>query len=127
MLSQLPSRRRMAAAWIVAIIADGLQLPLNMAFATGLLSVPAEIAIVVLDVAAFAMLTALLGFHWRLLPFFAAEAVPGLDLLPTWTASVAWLTWERKGKRLPIFPPETTAIESSTSQPRLPYGTTTKL
>ncbi len=48
-----------------------------------------------LDVAAAAALTALVGWHWAFLPSFAAEIVPGLDLVPTWTAA-AWLATSRK-------------------------------
>ena len=44
-----------------------------------------------------AALIRLLGFHWALLPALAAEAVPALDLAPTWTASVLLIT--AAGKR----------------------------
>ena len=46
----------------------------------------------VLDLAVAAILIRLLGFHWALLPALAAEAVPALDLAPTWTASVLLIT-----------------------------------
>jgi len=46
----------------------------------------------VLDLAVAAVLIRLLGFHWALLPALAAEAVPALDLAPTWTASVLLIT-----------------------------------
>ena len=45
-----------------------------------------------LDLAVAALLIWLLGFHWLLLPALAAEAVPALDLAPTWTASVLLVT-----------------------------------
>lgn len=38
------------------------------------------------------VLVRLLGFHWALLPALAAEAIPALDLAPTWTASVLLIT-----------------------------------
>jgi hypothetical protein len=46
----------------------------------------------VLDVVVAALLIKLLGFHWSLLPALVAEAVPALDLAPTWTASVLLIT-----------------------------------
>ena len=46
----------------------------------------------VLDVLVAALLIRLLGFHWALLPTLAAEAVPVLDLAPTWTAAVLLIT-----------------------------------
>jgi hypothetical protein len=45
-----------------------------------------------LDLVVAAVLIKLLGFHWVLLPALAAEAVPVLDLAPTWTASVLLIT-----------------------------------
>ena len=52
-----------------------------------------------LDLAVAAVLIRLLGFHWALLPALAAEAVPALDLAPTWTASVLLITGYPKAKR----------------------------
>ncbi len=34
----------------------------------------------------------LVGWHWAFLPSFFAEMVPGLDLVPTWTAAVFFAT-----------------------------------
>ena len=42
------------------------------------------------------MLIKLLGFHWALLPALAAEAVPALDLAPTWTAAVLLVTGSKR-------------------------------
>jgi hypothetical protein len=52
----------------------------------------------VLDLAVAAVLIKLLGFHWVFLPTLAAEAVPALDLAPTWTAAVLVVTGS--GKRI---------------------------
>ena len=41
-----------------------------------------------LDLVVAAVLIKLLGFHWAFLPALAAEAIPALDLAPTWTAAV---------------------------------------
>ena len=46
----------------------------------------------VLDLVVAALLIRLLGFHWLLLPALAAELIPGLDLVPTWAASVLLIT-----------------------------------
>ena len=45
-----------------------------------------------LDLAVAAILIKLLGFHWAFLPTLAAEAMPVLDLAPTWTATVLLVT-----------------------------------
>jgi hypothetical protein len=42
-----------------------------------------------LDLLVAAGLVRLLGWHWEFLPAFAAELVPGVDLVPFWTLAVA--------------------------------------
>lgn len=44
-----------------------------------------------LDAVTVAVLFMVLGFRWPLLPALAVEAVPGLELFPTWTLVVAAL------------------------------------
>jgi hypothetical protein len=81
-------------ARVVAIAADVVQLAAAPLFGEGFAS-PFNDA---LDLVVAAVLIKLLGFHWALLPTLAAEAVPALDLAPTWTASVMLLTgasWKR--------------------------------
>jgi len=75
-------------AWLVAIIADAIQIVGMPLFAAGGLS-PADTA---LDVVTGFVLTRILGWHWAFLPTLAAELVPGLDLFPTWTAAVFFVT-----------------------------------
>ncbi|HEY2392290.1 MAG TPA: hypothetical protein VGK22_14040 [Candidatus Angelobacter sp.] len=75
-------------AWLVAILADAIQIVGMPLFAEGGVS-PLDTA---LDVAVGAMLIKLLGWHWAFLPTFAAEMMPGLDLFPTWTAAVFFVT-----------------------------------
>ena len=75
-------------AWFVAILADVIQIVGMPLFAEGGVS-PLDTA---LDVAVGAILIKLLGWHWAFLPTFAAEMVPGLDLFPTWTAAVFFVT-----------------------------------
>jgi hypothetical protein len=75
-------------AWMVAILADALQIGAFPLFAEGALS-PAD---TVLDILVAALLIRLLGWHWAFLPSLAAELLPGFDLFPTWTAAVFFVT-----------------------------------
>ena len=74
----------MRAARAVALAADVVQIALAPLFGEGFAS-PFNDA---LDLAVAAILVKLLGFHWAFLPTLAAEAIPALDLAPTWTAAV---------------------------------------
>jgi hypothetical protein len=75
-------------AWFVAILADAIQIVGFPLFFEGGIS-PFDLA---LDMATAAILSRILGWHWAFLPTFAAEMVPGLDLFPTWTAAVFFVT-----------------------------------
>jgi DNA-binding transcriptional LysR family regulator len=90
------TRTRIVLAFAVSVIADALEFPINAATATGILALPAEAVDLVLDSVVMVITCALLGFHWSLLPSFLLEAVPGLDLIPTWTGCVAFVVWRRK-------------------------------
>jgi len=46
----------------------------------------------ILDLVVAAALIRLLGFHWALLPTLVVEGLPGVDLAPTWTATVLVIT-----------------------------------
>lgn len=78
-------------AWAIAIIADTLQIAAFPFFAEGGIS-PLDTG---LDLAVAVILTKLLGWHWAFLPTFTAELVPGLDLVPTWTAAVFYVTFRQ--------------------------------
>ena len=88
---QLFKSRELRAAWLVAIAADGLQILILPLFVAGALS-PADALI---DVTVALLLSRLIGWHWAFLPTLLAELVPGLDLFPTWTAAVFYVTWQR--------------------------------
>lgn len=45
-----------------------------------------------LDVAVCAAMMAMLGFHFAFLPTMVAELIPVIDLFPTWTAAVFFVT-----------------------------------
>src|SRR3989454_9146245 len=89
----LSLRSRFQVAMILAMAADALQIFVFPLFAEGALS-PADD---VLDIAVAAVLVRLLGWHWEFLPAFAAELVPGVDLVPFWTMAVAngYRKWEQ--------------------------------
>ena len=89
-----PEQRK---AWLIAILADAIQIIGMPLFAEGGIS-PLDTA---LDVAVGAMLIKLLGWHWAFLPTFAAELVPGLDLFPSWTAAVFFVTQSMAADDMP--------------------------
>jgi hypothetical protein len=78
-------------AWLIAMGVDALQIVALPLFAPGGAS-PAD---AILDFAAAVLLTRTLGWHWAFLPTLAAELIPGLDLFPTWTAAVWFVTRQR--------------------------------
>ena len=89
-------------AWAVAIGADALQILAFPLFAEGGAS-PADSA---LDLLVALILTRLLGWHWAFLPSLAAELIPGVDLFPTWTAAVWFVTRQQVRSAEPeILPP----------------------
>ena len=87
--------RRVRIARIVAIAADVLQVVLFPAFAAGWIS-PLNDA---LDVVVAVIMVRLVGWHFAFLPTFVAELVPGVDLVPTWTAAVWFATRGRAPSR----------------------------
>ena len=97
----LSPRTRFRVAMILAMAADALQIFGFPLFAEGALS-PADD---VLDLAVAAVLVNLLGWHWEFLPAFAAELVPGVDLVPFWTIAV--VNVYRKWKQITVTPEET--------------------
>jgi hypothetical protein len=98
------SNRRATMALGVAILADLIQLPINLSFfaaaasGVGLVAadIPLEALDTAIDIATAFIVNSLLGFHWALLPTCALEMVPAVDALPTWTACVAYVAWRRK-------------------------------
>ncbi len=66
------------------MFADVVQWVLWPLFVGGATS-PLEAAV---DVVVAVGLVRLLGWHWAFLPSFVVELIPGVDLVPTWTAAV---------------------------------------
>ena len=79
--------RRNWARWI-AVAADALQLGVFPAFLPGALS-PLNDA---LDVAVAIVMVALLGWHIAFVPTIVAELIPTVDLFPSWTIAVLYVT-----------------------------------
>jgi hypothetical protein len=89
-------------AWLVAMAADAVQIIGFPIFVEGAMS-PADS---VLDLVVAFILIRLLGWHWAFLPSLAAELIPGMDLFPTWTAAVWYVTRQRMRPEEPeILPP----------------------
>ena len=99
-------------------IARGLAVLMDLVQALPVLEVPPVNQIV--DVATAIALTWLVGWHWAFLPTFVVEAVPIVDLVPTWTLAVLIAT---RGRMAPTGP--TVTVEPPApppSPPRLPPG-----
>ncbi len=110
-----PGAARVRTARLIAIAADVLQIAVFPLFASGAAS-PVNDA---LDVAVAGAMTWLVGWHWSFLPSFVAELVPGLDLVPTWTAAALFAT--RRGGGL-VRPPRPGSIDAEviSSEPAPP-------
>jgi hypothetical protein len=89
-----PSRMDIRRAWLIAILADWLQIVLLPLFGAGGLSPAQDL----LDLTVAVVMVRLLGWHPALLPTFVAELIPGLDLFPTWTVSV-WIATRGLAKK----------------------------
>ena len=91
------TRTRIILALAVAVSADSLQFflgPLGWAFADQ-----------AIDVVALVLTAWALGFHLLLLPTFVVEALPVVDMLPTWTACVIAVIALRKREQNAVPPP----------------------
>lgn len=88
-----PRRAAVRRAWIVAIVTDLVQWVLWPLFTFGAVTPFDD----VVDVIVAVILIRLLGWHWAFLPAFVAEIIPGVNLVPTWTAAVFLATRRRGG------------------------------
>lgn len=105
--------RRILAARVIAVLADAIQLGFMPLFVGG---APTGFD-AVLDVVVAAVMVALVGWHWAFLPAFLAEAMPALDLAPTWTIAV-FLATRRTSQAGP--PEQATRIEPPLLPPPVP-------
>jgi hypothetical protein len=109
----IPQRSRFRTALILAIIADALQIVVFPLFIEGAVSPVDDL----LDLGIGAALAYFLGWHWEFLPSFFAKLVPGVDLVPFWTMSVANVY--RKSRKMPVTI-EATRDEPTRTEPRSP-------
>jgi hypothetical protein len=100
------SHKRKAVALMVAGAIDFMQIVLFPLFGEGAISPLNDIA----DFAAAIALTAVCGFKWQFILAFFAELIPGLDLLPTWSA-VALLIPSIPDQPLQAGPPSPSATQ----------------
>lgn len=96
-MAPLLTPRRVWIARGIAVLVDVLQWALLPASLT-----PWNGAI---DVATGLAMVALVGWHWAFLPTFAAELVPFVDLVPTWTLAVTFATRGRVAGAPDLPPP----------------------
>jgi hypothetical protein len=89
------SRDRVVLARVIAFAADALQIWMFPLFAGGV----AEGADAVLEVVVGLLLCWICGFHPAFLPTFIGEALPLVDLFPSWTLATLFVT--RKSQQLP--------------------------
>jgi hypothetical protein len=102
---------RETTALVLALAADAIQIALFPFFAEGLLS-PLDDC---LDIGMFLILLKLLGWHPILLPTFAAELIPVVDLCPTWTMAVLIIVWRKR--KIQSQPPHSKHLNGLTSAP----------
>lgn len=94
---------RIAAAFAIAVVVDGVQI--------GLGPIGWSMLDEILDVAAMVAISWLLGFHPLLLPTFLIEVFPVADVLPTWTGCVGLVVALRRRAQQrgtnapPVLPP----------------------
>ena len=87
----------------MAVTADALQLllgPLGWVFIDE-----------IVDIVAMCLTWRAIGFHPLLLPTFALEFIPMIDMLPTWTACVALVVTLRKKQQTNTPPREGPVID----------------
>ena len=87
----------------MAVVVDALQLvlgPLGWTFADEFV-----------DVFALVVISGAIGFHPLLLPTFALECLPVVDMLPTWTGCVAVVVALRKRQQTPGPPGKAPVID----------------
>ena len=83
-----PSPARVRLARSLALLADFVQVIAFPLFAGGALSPVSD----AMDIGMAIVMTALLGWHWAFVPTMLTELVPVIDLFPTWTFAVFYVT-----------------------------------
>lgn len=91
------TRNRVRLAYAAAILADAFQMLFGLFGVTFLDEI--------IDVIAMVLIWRAVGFHPLLLPTFVVECIPFVDMLPTWTACVAFVVALRR-KQQGARPPD---------------------
>ena len=89
-----PSKGRILAARLVAVGVDFAQIVAFPFFLGGAASPLTD----ALDLLTAGIMVWLLGWHWAFAPTILAELVPIVDLFPTWTTAVLYVTWGKSAK-----------------------------
>lgn len=105
------TRGRITAAMTIAFVADLLQIVLLPVAWTFVQSG--------IDVVAMLLVMGVIGFHLLLLPTFVVEFIPGVDMLPTWTACVIAVVALRKREQGSERPPSV-EVEATVQTPPPP-------
>lgn len=105
LLPPVLTRRRIWLACALALIADGIQLLLGPLGWAGVDEV--------IDVVAMCLLTLTVGFHPLFLPTFVAEFIPGVGMLPTWTACTFIVVGLRRKQNIPPPPHSPPPVQPS--------------
>lgn len=111
------TRLRIVLALVVAAVADGLQIPFQLA----------QPLPEIIDVVAMGLTFFLLGFHVLLLPTFVLELLPLVNAVPTWTGCViAVIALRARSQRvrsqtvIEVEPPAGEALPPRISAPSSP-------
>lgn len=110
--------RQKAAALIVALIVDVIQMLGWQIFAWGAIS-PFQDG---LDLITALALVSVCGFRWQLALAFGAELIPGLALFPTWTTFVLTIPTfhEAKAPQQPVAANPPTIVTATRIPPIAP-------
>jgi len=88
-------RSCLRAAWVLALLVDGMQILCGPLATAGPL---AWILGAGLDLLTAALMWFLVGWHWAFLPSFLIEIFPIADIAPTWTLALLVASRGRRGE-----------------------------
>jgi len=86
------TKKRIWTARFLALAVDAAQVVFLPFLGVGFVSPVSD----ALDLGIAVALTVLVGWHWAFLPTLVAELIPGVSLVPTWTAAVFLATRGRR-------------------------------
>jgi hypothetical protein len=107
LMAPVLTRRRIWLACAVAVVTDTIQ------FFGGMLGLPGWVLDDCLDIVAMVLQTLILGFHPLFLPTFIIKAVPGVDMLPTWTGCTFLVIGLRRKGQTTVAPPPVQSVSQN--------------